>query len=279
MVGALIFFNIIIKKKELIMKYNNIIYEKIGKIGKLSLNRPDSGNTLNLNLAEELFDALNSACSDKNLKALILTGKGKLFCGGGDLKFLLENKDNVKELLLKMTHYFHGAIARITKLNAPVIIGINGTAGGGGFSLAITGDIILSIKSAKFTLAYTKAGLSPDGSSTFFLPRIVGLKKAKELMLSNRVFSAEDAYNFGLIDKIVEDEKELDEQLMEYAEKFSKGPTNAYASVKKLLNISFSNSLEAQMELEGLDISENAQSTDGKEGMLAFSEKREPNFK
>jgi len=261
------------------MKYNNIIYEKIGKIGKLSLNRPDSGNTLNLNLAEELFDALNSACSDKNLKALILTGKGKLFCGGGDLKFLLENKDNVKELLLKMTHYFHGAIARITKLNAPVIIGINGTAGGGGFSLAITGDIILSIKSAKFTLAYTKAGLSPDGSSTFFLPRIVGLKKAKELMLSNRVFSAEDAYNFGLIDKIVEDEKELDEQLMEYAEKFSKGPTNAYASVKKLLNISFSNSLEAQMELEGLDISENAQSTDGKEGMLAFSEKREPNFK
>ena len=190
------------------MTYKNIIYEKEGSIGRLILNRPEAGNTLNLDLAIELFDVLNTANADKDLKALILTGKGKLFCGGGDLNFLIEKKDNVKETLLKMTHYFHGAISRIAKLSAPVIIGINGTAGGGGFSLAITGDIIVSISTAKFTLAYTNAGLSPDGSSTYYLPRILGLKRAKELMLTNRVFSAEEALKMNLIDKVVENQEQ-----------------------------------------------------------------------
>ena len=108
-----------------------------------------------------------------------------------------------------MTHYFHGAISRMTRLDAPVLIGINGTAGGGGFSLAITGDIIYSVKDAKFTLAYTNAGLSPDGSSTFFLPRIVGMKRAKELMLTNRVFSADEALDMHLIDKVLNNQDEL----------------------------------------------------------------------
>ncbi len=261
------------------MAYKSITYEKTGTIAKLVLNRPEAGNTLNLNLAEELFDALNYASTDQSLKALILTGKGKLFCGGGDLKYLLDNKESVKETLLKMTHYFHGAISRIVKLGIPVIVGINGTAGGGGFSLAITGDIIYSIKSAKFTLAYTKAGLSPDGSSTYFLPRIVGLKKAKELMLTNRLFSAEEALKMGLIDKVIEKEELLEEELHKQAETFSKGPTGAYYSVKKLLNVSFTNGLETQMDIEGLSIAENAQSEDGMEGMIAFSEKRSPKFK
>ena len=121
----------------------------------------------------------------------------------------LSKQDKVKETLLEMTHYFHGAIARMARMDAPVIIGINGTAGGGGFSLAITGDIIYSIKSAKFTLAYTNAGLSPDGSSTFFLPRIVGIKRAKELMLTNRVFSADEALEMNLIDKVLIDQNQL----------------------------------------------------------------------
>ncbi|MBJ57827.1 MAG: enoyl-CoA hydratase [Rickettsiales bacterium] len=261
------------------MTYKSIIYEKQGSIGRLILNRPEAGNTLNLDLAKELFDVLNAANADKDLKALILTGKGKLFCGGGDLNFLIEKKDNVKETLLMMTHYFHGAISRIANLSAPVITGINGTAGGGGFSLAITGDIIISVSTAKFTLAYTNAGLSPDGSSTYYLPRIIGLKKAKELMLTNRVFSAEEALKMELIDKVVENQQQLEDELTKQAETFAKGPNQAYASVKKLLNMSFSNGLETQMEAEGLHIANNAQSNNGNEGMLAFKEKRSPNFK
>jgi 2-(1,2-epoxy-1,2-dihydrophenyl)acetyl-CoA isomerase len=134
------------------------------------------------------------------------------------------------------------------------------------------------VKSAKFTVAYTNAGLSPDGSSTFFLPRIVGMKRAKELMLTNRIFSAEEALEMNLIDQVLDDQEQLDEAIEKQAEIFMKGPKKAYAGVKKLLNISFDNGLETQMDIEGIKISENAESLDGIEGLKAFSEKRKPNF-
>ena len=260
------------------MIYKNIEFFKKGNLARIVLNRPDFGNTLNIDLAKELYHATNTVAADESIKALILTGKGKLFCGGGDLKFLMTKQEKIKQTLLEMTHYFHGAISRMTRMNAPVIIGINGTAGGGGFSLAITGDIIYSVKDAKFTVAYTNAGLSPDGSSTYFLPRIVGIKRAKELMLTNRVFSANEALSMNLIDRVLEDQNELSEAIEEQAEVFLRGPRSACAGVKKLLNISFDNGLETQMDIEGINISENAETPDGIEGLKAFSEKRKPNF-
>ncbi len=260
------------------MSYNKIIFEKSSSIAKIILNNPDAGNTLDLELAKELYAASLDAASDNNIKALILTANGKLFCGGGNLKYLLSKKNEVKKTLLEMTMYFHGAISRMARMSAPVIIGVNGTAGGGGFSLAITGDIIYAVKNAKFTLAYTNAGLSPDGSSTYYLPRILGIKRAKELMLTNRLFSAEEAYDIGLIDLVVNNIEELNEAINKQAEVFSKGPINAYKSVKKLLSESFNNSLESQMEIESIHISNNAQSKDGIEGLTAFSEKRKPKF-
>ena len=261
------------------MSYKTIEIKNKNNILELILDRPEAGNSLNAELAEEFYDAVCKISVDSNIKAVIITGKGKLFCGGGDLNFLLSKKNEVKETLLRMTNLLHGAIARLSKISAPVLVGVNGTAGGGGFSLAITGDIIYAVKSAKFTLAYTNAGLSPDLSSTYYLPRLVGLKRAKELMLTNRVFSADEAYAMGIIDLVVDSQQELDQKLQDQAEIFSRGPKNAYSSVKKLLNISFSNGLETQMDLEGTDISENAQSTDGIEGMTAFKEKRSPVFK
>ena len=260
------------------MIYKNIEYDISESIAQISLNRPDVGNTLNLELAKELYDATNRSFTNKKLKALILTGKGKLFCGGGDLKFLLANKKEVKKTLSEMVHYFHGAISRMARMEIPVIIGINGTAGGGGFSLAITGDIIFSIKDAKFTLAYTNAGLSPDGSSTYYLPRMVGIKRAKELMLTNRVFTAYEALEMGLIDKVLDTQEELTKELRIQAETFANGPRKAYANVKKLLSLTYTNGLETQMELEGLKIADSAESSDGQEGLAAFSEKRKPIF-
>ena len=260
------------------MTYNSIIYEKSFSIAKIILNNPKEGNTLDLELAKELYAASLDAASDKNIKVLILTANGKLFCGGGNLKFLLSKKKEVKKTLMEMTMYFHGAISRMARMSAPVIVGVNGTAGGGGFSLAITGDVIYAIKDAKFTLAYTNAGLSPDGSSTYYLPRIVGMKRAKELMLTNRLFSAGEALDMGLIDKVVNSNEELNEAINKQAEVFSKGPINAYKSVKKLLSESFNNGLESQMEIESIHISKNAETKDGIEGLTAFSEKRKPNF-
>ena len=137
------------------MNFNNIEFSISKNIARITLNRPDAGNTLNIELAKELYKATNIVSTNNNIKVLILKGKGKLFCGGGDLKFLLSNEDKIKETLLEMTHYFHGAIARMTRMEAPVIIGINGTAGGGGFSLAITGDIIYSVKSWGSPIEYT----------------------------------------------------------------------------------------------------------------------------
>jgi len=226
------------------MDYKSIIFEKKHTIARIVLNKPETGNTLDLQLAKELYYAAHDTASDHNIKALILTANGKLFSGGGNLKYLLSNKKEVKKTLLDMTMYFHGAISRMARMNAPTIIGINGTAGGGGFSLAISGDIIFAVKDAKFTLAYTNAGLSPDGSSTFYLPRIVGMKRAKELMLTNRVFSAKEALDMNLIDSIVDSNEQLNDAIYNQAEIFAKGPTNAYKSVKKLLNQSFTNGLE-----------------------------------
>ncbi len=255
-----------------------VILEKEDTLRIITLNRPESANTLNLELSKDLYDAVLSCYNDKSVKALLITAKGKIFCGGGDLKFLLSKKELVEETLLQMTNYLHGAISLMAKINAPIVVAVNGTAGGGGLSLAISGDYVISASSAKYTLAYTKAGLSPDASSTYYLPRLIGMRKAKELMLTNRVLDATEALEIGMIDKIVEDEK-LYEEARKQIDKFVNGATGAYGDVKKLLNSSYSNSLESQMALEGICISKNAKSKDGQEGMLAFAEKRSPIFK
>lgn len=260
------------------MGYKTILYEKDGPIRIITLNRPEAANALNEELSKEFYEVISDCSTDNSVRSVVLTGKGKMFCGGGDLKFLLSKKNEVKKILLNMTNYLHGAIARMAKMNAPVVVAVNGTAGGGGLSLAISGDIVISSESAKYTLAYTKAGLSPDASSTFYLPRLIGMRRARELMLTNRMLSAKEAYEIGMIDKVVSDDSFM-EVAIQQAQGFASGATQAYGSVKKLLNMSFSNGLETQMDHEGIMISENGSSNDGREGMLAFSEKRKPEFK
>ena len=176
------------------MGYKTILYEKDGPNRIITLNRPEAANALNEELSKEFYEVISECSTDNSVRSVVLTGKGKMFCGGGDLKFLLSKKNEVKKILLNMTNYLHGAIARMAKMNAPVVVAVNGTAGGGGLSLAISGDIVISSESAKYTLAYTKAGLSPDASSTFYLPRLIGMRRARELMLTNRMLSAEEAY-------------------------------------------------------------------------------------
>ena len=251
------------------MGYKTILYEKDGPNRIITLNRPEAANALNEELSKEFYEVISECSTDNSVRSVVLTGKGKMFCGGGDLKFLLSKKNEVKKILLNMTNYLHGAIARMAKMNAPVVVAVNGTAGGGGLSLAISGDIVISSESAKYTLAYTKAGLSPDASSTFYLPRLIGMRRARELMLTNRMLSAKEAYEIGMIDKVVSDDR-LMEVAIKQAQDFASGATQAYGSVKKLLNMSFSNGLETQMDHEGIMISENGSSNDGQEGMLDF---------
>jgi 2-(1,2-epoxy-1,2-dihydrophenyl)acetyl-CoA isomerase len=171
----------------------------------------------------------------------------------------------------------HTALSRLARMDAPVIAAVNGTAGGAGLSLVMAADLAIAAQSAKFTMAYTGAGLSPDGSSTFYMPRKIGDRKARELMLTNRVLSAAEALDWGVVNQVVADGQALDLAMI-LARRLAAGPTRAYGAVKTLLNDSFEHGLESQMALEASKIAELVVSEDGQEGIQAFLEKRKPGF-
>ena len=260
------------------MKLETLDFSISNNIATITLNRPENANALNPIMAKELSNMAIECDENKDIRAVIIEGSGKMFCAGGDLKAFSDAGDSAPALIKQMAGDLHIAISRFSRMDAPTIAAINGTAAGAGFSIAISADVVISTKSAKFVMAYTNAGLSPDGSSTYFLPRRIGDRRARELMLTNRVLSAEEALEWGLINKIV-DQKNLSTTTRELAEEFASGPTLAYGKVKNLLNASFDNGLETQMELETRGISDMARSSDGREGIQAFLNKRKPNFK
>ena len=260
------------------MKLETLDFSISNNIATITLNRPENANALNPIMAKELSNMAIECDENKDIRAVIIEGSGKMFCAGGDLKAFSDAGDSAPALIKQMAGDLHIAISRFSRMDAPTIAAVNGTAAGAGFSIAISADVVISTKSAKFVMAYTNAGLSPDGSSTYFLPRRIGDRRARELMLTNRVLSAEKALEWGLINKIV-DQKNLSTTTRELAEEFASGPTLAYGKVKNLLNASFDNGLETQMELETRGISDMARSSDGREGIQAFLNKRKPNFK
>jgi len=257
--------------------YKNLKYIKDAAVVTISLNRPDSANGLNTALAADLASASKRCADDASVKAVILTGEGRFFCAGGDIQAMADFGDQVSAGLKGLADDLHKAISTFARMDAPLIVAVNGTAAGAGLSMAVAGDLVLAAESAKFTMAYTKAGLSPDGSSSYYLPRLIGLRRTQELMYSNRVLSAAEAQQWGLINKVVAEDDLLDEA-RKLAAMFTKGAKGANAAVKQLLSQAFDNSLETQMELEGVAIAENAGSSDGLEGVAAFLEKRAPKF-
>jgi len=208
---------------------------------------------------------------------VVLTGNGRMFCAGGALKCFIAQGDQADRYVLETTQALHAAISRFNWMDAPVIGAINGSCGGGGFSLALTPDIAIAAKSAKFTMAYTKAGLSPDGSASYFLARMVGLRRAKEMALLNTVLSAQQALEWGLVNRVVPDAEVLDTAL-EIARELANGATGAIGETKRLILSGASESLESQMEKESRTISRTMGSKNGHAGMQAFIEKRSPRF-
>lgn len=255
-----------------------ILLDVHGAVARITLNRPDAANGLTLDMTRELMQTAIRVDEDPGVRAIVLTGAGKLFCAGGDLKSFAGFGDGVGAVLKEMTAYLHAAISRLARGNAPVICAVNGTAAGAGMSLAVAGDLAIASESAKFTMAYTAAGLSPDGSSTFFLPRLIGMRRTQELMLTNRRLSAAEALDWGLVNRVVPAD-EVVKQTEELAEQLASGATGAYGVVKKLLAQSFNESLETQMDAEAVGIAGCSMTPDGKEGIQAFIEKRAPVFK
>jgi 2-(1,2-epoxy-1,2-dihydrophenyl)acetyl-CoA isomerase len=259
------------------MSNNTIIFEIKDGVGLIRLNRPDDGNAITLEMARELLAAAGRADDDPQVRALVLTGTGKMFCAGGDLKTFAAQGQRVSAYMKEVTTLFHAAISRFNRMAAPVVGAINGVAAGGGLSLALATDIALAAESAKFTMAYTKVGLTPDGSASYFLARVVGLRRAKEMALLNPVLTAAQAREWGLINQVVADDQVLP-AAMEVAGRLAQGPQAALGATKRLILAGATESLETQMEEESRTIAAMAGSADGREGMAAFLEKRKPHF-
>ena len=257
--------------------FETILLSKTDGIATITLNRPDAANGISPTLAAELVQAALDCDQDDTVRCVILTANGKMFCAGGDLKAVGCDPDSAAAKIKGMADNLHRATSTFARMQKPFVVAVTGMAAGAGFSIAVTGDFVIAAESAKFTMAYTAAGLSPDGSSSYFLPRIIGTRKTTDLMMSNRRLTAQEALEWGLVNQVVPD-ADVQNAASDLAQKLAKGPTDAFGVVKKLLLCSFDNSLETQMELEGRAISEQAGSPNGQEGVRAFLEKRKPEF-
>jgi 2-(1,2-epoxy-1,2-dihydrophenyl)acetyl-CoA isomerase len=258
-----------------VTEYETITLEQSGPIARITLNRPDAANGMNHTMTRELADAAKR-CDTDATKVVVLTGSGRFFCAGGDLKSFA-NAPNRGQHIKGVADDLHRAISTFARMDAVLITAVNGTAAGAGFSIAVTGDIVLAAESATFTMAYTRVGLSPDGSSSYFLPRLIGITKTKELMLTNRMLSAQEASQWGLVTEVLPDDR-VAARADELATQMASTASGSNGAVKALMLSTFSSGLEEQMEFESRVIADRAESADGREGVDAFMAKRKPEF-
>jgi len=261
------------------MTYSTLLYEVRDGVAWITLNRPNSLNALNLESARELHHVANRCGSDHAVRAVVLTGAGdRAFCAGGDVAGFAVDPDHVDLLIKEMTTYLDAAVSRLAWMDAPVIAMVNGVAAGAGLSLVACCDLAIAGENARFTSAYTQVGLAPDCGSTYFLSRIIGLRRCAELYLTNRVLSAREALEWGLVNQVVAAEA-LPETVSVLAGELAQGPTLAHGGVKRLLRMAAQEGLESQMEREAREVAALSRTADGLEGARAFVERRKPVFR
>jgi 2-(1,2-epoxy-1,2-dihydrophenyl)acetyl-CoA isomerase len=263
------------------MSYETIQLTVEDSVANVTLNRPERLNAWNQKFGEELRDALLKDAADPSVRAVLITGAGRGFSSGADLKDMLEQAmsgapvPDVGELLRER---YHPIITGIRELPKPVVAAVNGPAVGIGCSLALACDLIWAAESAVFGLAFVNIGLVPDGGSTFLVPAAVGKARAHEMALLGQPITAEQALEWGLINRVVPDDK-LMEEAGELAKRLAAGPTRSYANSKRALNNSILKIMGEQLDLEAQIQSEMAGTADFTEGVQAFVEKRDPVFK
>ena len=261
------------------MDLETINFKIENEIAYIELNRPKQYNSLNQTMAEDLFKVSLECDDNPKIRSVLMTGSGEdAFCAGGDVPSFYKYGNKTSSHLKEVTTTLHGAISRLSRMDAPLIVAVNGVAAGAGFSFVGFADIAIASTNATFVSAYSKIGLTPDGSSTYFLPRIIGARRYTELILTNRVLSANEALDWGLINKVV-DFKDLKDEANNLAKKLASGPTLAFGKLKNLVNNSFLDSLEGQMEFEARMIAESSKTKDGINGIHAFVNKNKVSFK
>jgi 2-(1,2-epoxy-1,2-dihydrophenyl)acetyl-CoA isomerase len=254
-----------------------VLLERRGAVGWITLNRPEAGNALDLAATAALFQAAIACDEDATLRCVVLTGAGRMFCAGGDIREFAAHADHLGTTIKQLTLHLHGAVSRLARMAKPLITCINGPAAGAGLALALLGDIALAAASAKFAAGYPGIGLSPDGGATWLLPRVVGLRRAQEILLLNAPLGAEQAAAIGLVTRVVADAGLLAET-ESLALKLAAGPTGALGRTRALLLSSAETGLDQQMALEAHAVAASGTGSDGREGIAAFLEKRQPAF-
>ncbi|OYU97696.1 MAG: 2-(1,2-epoxy-1,2-dihydrophenyl)acetyl-CoA isomerase [Bacteroidetes bacterium B1(2017)] len=258
------------------MSYETILFEVTNGVATLTLNRPDVFNAFNEQLSTDVIDALKKTAKDKSIRVLVISGSGKAFCSGQDLKAIASSENrSLSESLYKR---YNPMIRAIRNLPIPVICKLNGVAAGAGCSLALACDMIIASENASLIEVFVNVGLVLDSGSSYFLPRLIGSARAFELATLGSKVSAQQAADWGMINKVVKAE-ELDSEVEKLALQYSLAPTKAIGLMKKMLNKSFTSDLDSMLEYEAFCQEIAGRSEDYKEGVKAFNEKRKPAFK
>ncbi len=245
-------------------------------VARVTLDRPEAGNAIDPPMAQALLQAAIACDHDPAVRCVVLTGAGRMFCAGGDVAGFRSAGDRAGAYLSELAGTLTLALSRLARMPKPLLVLVNGPAAGAGLSLALAGDVVLATPSAHFTSAYTAIGLVPDCGLTWWLPRIVGLRIAQEMIVTNRRVDAEEAARIGLVTRLVDD---LEAAGAEMAEALSAAPVQAVGAARRLLLESFSATLETQCEREARAIAAAGVGQEGREGVDAFVGKRRPDFR
>lgn len=256
------------------MSYQHFSFEVKERVAHITIKRI----AMHLPFMKELLDITLRCDENDEIGAIVFSSDQKLFSAGGDLAYFAEQTGSIASALKELTVYLHSSISMLQTMDKPTLAAVNGAAAGAGMSFAVQCDFVIASEKASFTGAYTAAGLSPDGSSTYFLPRLIGERRAKEMLITNRKVTAEEALQWGLVNQVVAPGTELD-VAMALAKQLAAGPTKSFGSVKRLIGSSSTQTLESQMAAEAQHIAKNAAGVDGQEGIAAFLEKRRAEFK
>lgn len=256
---------------------DSVLLELSDGIATVTLNRPGKGNAIDLDMAQRLSDVAIACDEDASVRCVVVKAAGKMFCVGGDIGAFGAASQSVPALLKSITTPMHSALARFMRMEKPLICAVQGPAAGAGLGFALMGDLVIASKPAHFTMAYTAIGLTPDGATTWLLPRLVGMRIAQEMAATNRRITSDEAVSLRLITRVVEDAQFADD-VAKTAQSLRDAATPALGTVRRLLLSSYSNTLESHMEIEARAISDAARSPNGQEGINAFLEKRKPVF-